>query len=66
MSSVYNMLCSFIGKLSEKFDWQVRDKKNKFTRYENIKPIDFYKKFVNVKLTVLNVFSVESLFIIST
>ena len=50
MSSVYNMLCSFIGKPPEKFDWQVRDKKNKFTRYENIKPIDFYKKFVNVKL----------------
>ena len=50
MSSIYNMLCSFIGKPPEKFDWQVRDKKNKFTRYENIKPIDFYKKFVNVKL----------------
>ena len=50
MSSVYNMLCSFIGKPPEKFDWQVRDKKNKFVRYSNINPIDFYKKFVNIKL----------------
>ena len=27
MSSIYNMLCMFIGKPPEKFDWQVRDKK---------------------------------------
>jgi len=32
MSSIYNMLCMFIGKPPEKFDWQTRDKKNKFIR----------------------------------
>jgi len=50
MSSIYNMLCSFIGKPPEVFDWQVRDKKNKFIRHINVKPIDFYKKFVKIKL----------------
>ena len=50
MSSIYNMLCMFIGKPPEKFDWQVRDKKNKFLRFENLTPIDFYKKNVNMNL----------------
>ena len=50
MESVYNMLCMFIGKPPEKFDWQVRDKKNKFLRYENLTPVDFYKKNVGIKL----------------
>ena len=50
MGSIYNMLCMFIGKPPEKFDWQVRDKKNKFLRFENLTPIDFYKKNVGIKL----------------
>lgn len=50
MSSIYNMLCSFIGKPPESFDWQVRDKKKKFIRFESIKPIDFYNKFLSIKL----------------
>ena len=50
MSSIYNMLCMFIGKPPEKFDWQVRDKKNKFLRFDNLKPLDFYKTHVGVKL----------------
>jgi len=50
MSSIYNMLCSFIGRPPNSFDWEVTDKKNKFLRYENIKPIDFYKKFLSTKL----------------
>jgi bleomycin hydrolase len=40
----------FIGRPPEKFDWQVRDKKNKFLRFENLTPIDFYKKNVNMNL----------------
>ena len=51
MSSIYNMLCMFIGKPPEKFDWQVRDKKNKFLRFENLTPLDFYKKNVSMNLT---------------
>ena len=31
-------------------DWQVRDKKNKFLRFENLRPLDFYKKNVGIKL----------------
>ena len=50
MSSIYNKLCSFIGRPPNSFDWEVTDKKNKFLRYENIKPIDFYKKFLSTKL----------------
>jgi len=46
MSTIYKLLCEFIGKPPEKFDWQVRDKKKKFISYKNISPIDFYKKMV--------------------
>jgi bleomycin hydrolase len=46
MSTVYKLLCEFIGKPPEKFDWQVRDKKKKFIYHKNITPNDFYKKRV--------------------
>ena len=50
MSSIYKLLCTFIGKPPENFDWQVRDKKKKFISYKNITPIDFYNKMVPFKL----------------
>ena len=50
MQSIYNMLCMFIGKPPESFDWQVRDKKNKFLRFDNLSPLDFYQKNVGIKL----------------
>ena len=50
MGTIYNMLCMFIGKPPESFDWQVRDKKDKFLRFENLTPISFYKKNVGIKL----------------
>ena len=50
MGDIYNMLCMFIGKPPESFDWQVRDKKNNFLRFENLTPVDFYKKHVGMKL----------------
>jgi len=50
MGTIYNMLCMFIGKPPKSFDWQVRDKKNKFLRFENLTPISFYKKNVGIKL----------------
>jgi len=50
MGSIYNMLCMFIGKPPEKFNWQVRDKKNKFLRYMDLTPLNFYKKNVGIKL----------------
>jgi len=51
MQSIYNMLCMFIGKPPEKFSWQVRDKKNKFLRFDNLTPIDFYNKNVGLNLS---------------
>ena len=50
MESIYNMLCMFIGKPPEVFDWQIRDKKNKFLRFRNVSPINFYKDNVGIKL----------------
>ncbi|MBI45520.1 MAG: aminopeptidase [Candidatus Marinimicrobia bacterium] len=50
MEDIYNMLCMFIGKPPESFDWQIRDKKNKFLRFDNISPIDFYKNNVGINL----------------
>ena len=50
MSSIYKLLCTFIGKPPENFDWQVRDKKKNFISHKNITPIDFYNKMVPFKL----------------
>ena len=50
MESIYSMLCMFIGKPPENFSWQVRDKKNKFLRFEKLTPVNFYKKNVGMKL----------------
>ena len=50
MNSIYNMLCTFIGKPPSSFNWQVRDKKKKFIRFDNVTPIDFYKKHLGMKL----------------
>ena len=50
METIYKMLCDFIGRPPEIFDWAARDKKNKFIKHENITPIKFYKDFVSTKL----------------
>ena len=50
MSEIYTMLCICLGNPPEKFDWQTRDKKNKFVRLTDLNPIDFYKQHSGVKL----------------
>ena len=50
MSVVYKMLCNFIGKPPETFDWEARTKKKKFIRHENITPLDFYNKMLRMNL----------------
>ena len=50
MKSVYNMLCIFIGKPPEKFDWQIKTKKKKFKRFENLTPIKFMKDHISINL----------------
>ena len=50
MSVIYSMLCVCLGNPPEKFDWQTRDKKNKFIRLTDLSPVDFYKKHSGVNL----------------
>ncbi len=50
MSIVYTMLCIWLGDPPTSFDWQTRDKKNKFIRKTNLTPQDFYKKHCNINL----------------
>ncbi|MAV63937.1 MAG: aminopeptidase [Candidatus Marinimicrobia bacterium] len=50
MSVIYSMLCICLGDPPAKFDWQVRDKKNKFIRHTDLSPVDFYKKHTGVNL----------------
>ena len=50
LSTIYSMLCIFLGNPPETFNWQIRNKKNKFIRINNLSALEFYKKHVNVKL----------------
>ena len=50
MSVIYSMLCVCLGNPPNKFDWQIRDKKNKFIRLTDLNPVDFYKKHSGVNL----------------
>ncbi len=50
MKAIYNMLCIFIGKPPEKFDWQIKTKKKKFKRFENLTPLKFMKDHVSINL----------------
>ena len=50
LSTIYSMLCIFLGNPPETFTWQIRNKKNKFIRINNLSALEFYKKHVNVKL----------------
>lgn len=47
----YKVLCYFLGEPPKTFDFEYRDKDDKFIRYENIKPIDFYNNYSPVKLS---------------
>ena len=50
MSVIYSLLCMFLGNPPIKFDWSIKNKNNKFTRFNNVDPLDFYRKFTKVKL----------------
>ena len=50
MSVIYSLLCMFLGNPPIKFDWSIKDKNNKFTRFDNVDPLDFYRKFTKIKL----------------
>jgi bleomycin hydrolase len=50
MSTIYSMLCMFLGNPPEKFDWSFTDKKKKFHRFNDVTPQTFMKKHANIKL----------------
>ena len=50
MSDIYSLLCIFLGNPPSSFDWSIKDKDNKFARFMNIEPINFYKKITNFDL----------------
>jgi len=50
MATIYNMLCICLGTPPESFHWQIRDKKKKFRRFNNLTPLDFYKNHVDIIL----------------
>ena len=50
LSTVYKMLVIHLGDPPKKFTWQVRDKKKKFLRYENLTPQTFFKDHVDLEL----------------
>ena len=46
----YAFLCHFFGESPKVFDFEYRDKKNKFYRDRNLTPLEFYKKYSSVKV----------------
>ncbi|RMF08315.1 MAG: aminopeptidase [Candidatus Neomarinimicrobiota bacterium] len=47
---VYRLLAIHLGNPPQTFDWQARDKDNKFLRYEGLTPQQFYRDHVQVSL----------------
>jgi len=50
MSTIYQMLCISLGTPPEKFDWSIRNKKDKFQRFTDLTPQKFYKEHVGIDL----------------
>lgn len=50
LKEIYRMLSIHLGEPPNSFDWQVRDKKKKFIKYENMTPKSFYSQHVGLDL----------------
>ncbi len=50
LSTIFQMLCIMLGTPPEKFDWSIRDKKDKFHRFTDLTPKSFYDKHVGIVL----------------
>ena len=48
MKEIWRVLCIHLGTPPEKFDWQWRDKDNKFHRKGNMTPLEFVDEYVEV------------------
>ena len=50
LEEVYKMLTIHLGTPPNSFDWQTRDKKKNFMRFEGLTPTSFYKDHVGLAL----------------
>lgn len=50
MQTIYDMLCIALGTPPKTFTFEARSKEDKFTRDENITPLEFYDKYVGWSL----------------
>ena len=50
IEEIFRMLSMHLGTPPKSFNWQVRDKDKKFTRYENLTPQSFYTNHVGLNL----------------
>jgi len=50
LQQIYKMLTIHLGNPPNTFDWQIRDKKKNFIKFENLKPISFYNDHIGLKL----------------
>jgi len=53
LSTVYKMLVVHLGEPPESFNWQVRDKKKNFHRYNDLTPKSFFSDHVGIDLNNL-------------
>ena len=44
LQEIYTLLVKFLGKPPSKFDWEYKDKSDKYNRVNNLTPISFYQK----------------------
>lgn len=51
LCDLYRMLCICLGEPPKTFDFEVRNKEGRFLRDENITPVEFFQKYVNMDLT---------------
>lgn len=51
MTTIYRMLCICLGEPPKSFDFEYRDKDNRFHRDANLTPKDFYQKYVGIELS---------------
>ena len=50
LKTIYRMLSIHLGTPPESFTWQIRNKKNKFHRFENLTPIQFFNDHIGLNL----------------
>ncbi len=50
LSTIFSMLCMFLGDPPKKFDWEIRNKKKNFLRFKSLSPKNFYEKHAKINL----------------